>query len=104
MVDASKIKIGDEVTVRAKIALGGREFVDIKIGDSSRSTRVRVSEIATHTPAPPFKPGDLVTWGCGAYNFEFVTAREGIAALWGGGWNFREVKDLRHATGDRDDD
>jgi hypothetical protein len=100
-VDVSKIRVGDEVTVRAKVLRtdAGIQW-PIQIATAGVCLCVGPDTIATHTPTPrEFKPGDRVTWASGVYNFEFVAAREGWAALWGGklGWDHRPINDLRHA-------
>lgn len=57
MVDVSKIHVGDEVTVRAKVVEIGVGMVEARLGASL--TWIHQLDIATHTPAPrEFKPGD----------------------------------------------
>lgn len=103
MIDVSKIKVGDEVTVRAKVVDRGNEFtprgpmptvVKICVGEW-----VGAEHIEAHHPAPrEFKPGDLVTWGTGAYNAEFIALRGDEAAVWESryGWKTPKISDLRH--------
>jgi hypothetical protein len=105
MIDVSKIRVGDEVTVRAAVD-------DIRHADSTAPVSVsfngvghthwiRASDIATHTPKPrDFKPGDRVTHANhGGLTFN-VIASNSKGALWvedAGGWNFVESAALfRH--------
>jgi hypothetical protein len=65
MIDVSKIRVGDEVTVRARVdrtdAGVGRP---IQISFGGRVVCISDESIATHTPAPrQFKPGDKVKVG-----------------------------------------
>jgi hypothetical protein len=68
MIDASKIKVGDEVTVRGRVYHVSARYKKCGIGvsfqDEDRDARgliVSAKAIATHTPAPrEFKPGDRV--------------------------------------------
>jgi hypothetical protein len=97
MIDVSKIRVGDEVTVRATV----REVADgTKPIRVSRDPWVGVSDIATHTPKPrEFKPGDRVTWGNGLLVYEFIAARNSKAVLWSDEyqWQIHDVSHLRHA-------
>jgi hypothetical protein len=80
-----------------------RDGVGISFGDDATGWRglvLPLGSIATHTPAPrAFKPGDLVTWGNGRIDYEFVAARNGLAAVWSvdHGWKINCLSDLRHA-------
>ena len=99
MIDVSKIRVGDEVTVRgkvAKIAADGDIFFESENGADGWFNR---SEIVAHTPKPrEFKPGDPV-YANGATKWTVVHVR----GLWAwleddNGWNRLEIlKDLRHA-------
>ena len=65
MVDVSKIKVGDEVTVRAKVhessAIdgGGLWVVAASVLDAPNRARFVANDILSHTPAPKeWKVGD----------------------------------------------
>lgn len=104
MVDVSKIKVGDEVTVRGVVAdtrhADSTAPVAVSFSGVCHSHWVNSSAIATHTPKPrEFKPGDRVTWGSGYVIYELVAIRDGIAATWNKdyGWQPKTLSDLRHA-------
>lgn len=101
MIDVSKIRIGDEGTIRVRIIeknVSGNFKVEVlKYGCC---TWVFPSDIVTHTPKPrEFKPGDRVTWDRGHVIFELIAIRKDNAAVWkeGYGWYIKSVSDLRHA-------
>jgi hypothetical protein len=100
MIDVSKIRVGDEGTVRVR-------FVDIRNG-SFRVETLRfggsmwafASDLSTHTPKPrEFKPGDRVTWGNGSRTYEFLAQRGGTAFLWSNAYGaaLPNISELRHA-------
>jgi hypothetical protein len=109
MVDLSKIRVGDEVTIRARV---GAKFDngDFWLGFSETgsesngtiiSARVCPLSIATHTPAPrEFKPGDKVIAKRDKAEYELVGIRERLAFLWYSPQCFgrtADVSDLCHA-------
>ena len=70
MIDVSKIRVGDEVTVRAKVVgvYNGPGIashpVSVSIRSLSDDSSIVLSDIATHTPKPrDLKPGEYVTAG-----------------------------------------
>lgn len=108
MIDVSKIRVGDEVTVRAKVVDRGTHFSPCHDYPGEPTIRIMVgewvgsSEIATHTPKPrEFKPGDRVTWGKlqGTYVYEFIAQRGDCAVAWNDtfGFSLQPTSDLRHA-------
>lgn len=63
MIDISKIKVGDEVTVRAKVIQIDRKHVAEPVRLNGGSW-VLGNQIIAHHPAPrEFKPGDRVIIG-----------------------------------------
>lgn len=98
MIDLSKIRVGDEVTVRAKVAqvdIGHVEPIRLLGG-----TWIHQKDILTHTPAPrEFKPGDRVTWVTGAHVYEFIARRGGAAIVWSPDYGPIDlnISELRHA-------
>jgi hypothetical protein len=63
MIDVSKIRVGDEVTVRAKVAIAHHDDTNKPVRLHG-GTWVSREEIISHTPAPrQFKPGDKVKVG-----------------------------------------
>lgn len=107
MVDLSKIRIGDEVTVRCivkEIAANDKDLVVVKPSNNPGKyfTDMCISKdwIATHTPKPrPFKLGDRVTWGSGRAVYEFIAQRGGVAIVWSHdfGLSDPDISELRHA-------
>lgn len=101
MIDVSKIRVGDEVTVRGSVSEIDKTSIPFRVlMDSGRTAWFCADEITTHTPKPrEFKTGDRVTWGNGAYNAEFVALRGDNAAVWESryGWKALKISDLRHA-------
>lgn len=104
MIDVSKIRVGDEVTVRAKVVDRGNEFtprgpfnpvVKIFVGEWVGAEHIE----AHHPKHREFKPGDRVTWGNGAYSAEFIALRGDEAAVWESsyGWKTPKISDLHHA-------
>jgi hypothetical protein len=107
MIDVSKIRVGDEVTVRAKVV---EVSTASEIAAGSRPVRIMFpwldrDEIVSHHPAPrEFKPGDK------AIAYDAVSDSKDIcnvlavdgAFAWvrnhrtGGRWT-ASVSDLRHA-------
>jgi acyl dehydratase len=80
MIDVSKIRVGDEVTVRATVLEVADGIKPIRV---KRDPWVEVGEIATHTPAPrEFKPGDRVTMGSGCLDLELIAIRDEVACVW----------------------
>ena len=81
MIDVAKIRVGDEVTVRARVKqIDSDDDAPIRICGGSW---VPLADILTHTPAPrEFKPGDRVTWGAGRYVYEFIAQRGSSAIVW----------------------
>jgi hypothetical protein len=81
MIDVSKIKVGDEVTVRAKVVGTGSNGLETRVGAGLMWFHHR--EIATHTPAPrEFKPGDRVkktNWGDASIQWTFIASANGLA-------------------------
>lgn len=93
-VDASQLRLGDPVTIHARIT----DFmaphypypVVVRLGRADTRSRLVVvayNDIAEHAPAPrpprAFRSGELVHWDAApAALFEFREAREGIAVLW----------------------
>lgn len=113
MIDVSKIKVGDEVTVRGHVVHinNDRLAMPYELGINFRNradaswTNIPTLCIATHTPAPrEFKPGDR------AIVYDAVTDSKDLcdvlaiddAFAWirntksGGRWTAR-LSDLRHA-------
>lgn len=80
MVDVSKIKVGDEVTVRATVAaMDYGTCAPVRIIGGSW---IYKDDILVHTPKPrEFKPGDMVTWGAGVVAWELVATANGFAFL-----------------------
>jgi hypothetical protein len=99
MIDVSKIRVGDEVTVRGKITGCTANGVNVLIGPSP--TWAHRHSIATHTPKPrEFKPGDRVTWSAGrARVYEFIAQRGPTAILWSPEYGATDpsISSLRHA-------
>lgn len=66
MIDVSKIRVGDEVTVKATVTEVYPDSecpVTVSIKSVSWQICPLREDIATHTPKPrEFKPGDRVTW------------------------------------------
>ncbi len=65
MIDVSKIRVGDEVTVRVKVTdrVSDTAVAPVRISIFGVVAWVPVDFIATHTPKPrDFNPGDRVTW------------------------------------------
>ena len=88
MIDISKIRAGDEVTVRCVV----KEVVDTELvvvkpsfnpGPFFADMCISKDWIATHTPKPrDFTPGDRVTWGSGVNIYEFIAQRDDVAIVW----------------------
>ena len=108
MVDISKIKPGDEVTVRAKVI---RAFYNSSVGWIQADVGIDVPQmigtscILTHTPNPrEFKVRDMVRHLSDDSEYEIVGIREGKAAVWRpdggpyeGHWAIWNLCDLSHA-------
>jgi hypothetical protein len=60
-IDLTKIKVGDEVTIRAKVARNGGDRIYIAYDDGAEVDSVRFSprDIVSHTPKAP-EVGDTV--------------------------------------------
>lgn len=104
MVDLSKIKVGDEVTVRMVVKTVDTDGIFNASSSGGVHGWIDSSEIATHTPAPrEFKPGETVYAGSATkWKIEHVNG------FWAwivdaNGWNRLEaLENLRHA--DESDD
>lgn len=93
MIDPANIAVGDDITVRGRVYhISPNGDVGVRFRDgASRCLMIPIGEIATHTPTPrEFTRGDLVTWGLGGCDYEFV-ARYGDFAFVG-----RNANDVRH--------
>jgi plastocyanin len=75
MIDVSKIRVGDEVTVRGRVYdASGADWFYVSFGASSWA-KVPADAIATHSPKPrEFKPGDRVTFIDSQVAFDVVHA------------------------------
>lgn len=98
MIDISKIKVGDEVTIRAKVVGVRTNYLEVVF--SAGQMLVPNCEIVTHTPSPrEFKPGDVVfIEKAGPY--EFIAIRDGLACAWNNKakrFDYTLLHRLRHA-------
>lgn len=100
MVDLTKIKVGDEVTVRAKVvALEPNKLCPEPIRIHGGSW-INEKDILTHTPASrEFKPGDRVSWLPNTFAVWTIEAiKDGQAWLrFKNDWHTAKISDLRHA-------
>jgi hypothetical protein len=98
MIDVSKIRVGDEVTVRALVAESDdNEGYPIRLHGGSWIKRENVVE---HHPKPrEFKPGDRVTWPTEGYEYELIAIRGDRAIIWNEDYGAISIplSDLHHA-------
>ncbi len=105
MIDVSKIKVGDEGTVRVRfieMSPFGNFKVETVNYPNVNPIWASPSDIASHTPASPpprvFKPGDRVTYQNLGQSHEIVALDAGQAWLKTPTGHFTaELYDLRHA-------
>lgn len=106
MVDISKIKVGDEVTVKAivkEVTVRGNIKFDVKAFGSAAIAFP--SDIVTHTPKPrEFKPGDEVRfrdeWTTSLFRVVYVKDEHAWIEKIGSSVEWRGLvltKELRHA-------
>lgn len=103
MIDISKIRPGDEVTVRAKVLSTDDNDICIKIPNALiASFYVEPEDLATHTPAPrEIKVGDLGTFQNNKLVYEVVHIRDELA--WLSNRNndtFAHLSNITHAEND----
>jgi hypothetical protein len=96
------IRIGDKVTLHAKIVEDGWANGSFVANVGGARVGIAGADIATHTPAPrEFKPGEIVRIGAGVTHYRFIAEDDGYAfvALIGDEPTRRilPVCDLRHA-------
>lgn len=110
MIDISKVKPGDKVTMKEGTVIAVRDLgavYPISIDFGGDASSFSPNSIATHTPAPkPLVPGNRVKWGAGpAEMIGEIKAIDGDDAwIKAGDYNYIiSVANLRHADAPADE-